>query len=287
MRVIIPTTAMMGRYRKLRKQSAAKRLRYAEELLDHPERLAEDFASSVARFRSYGQVDFAFAAPRLTRAADEMKRSGDIALPLEVQRTLTPTDGPARLDEHDAGAAVTPVPAARLACTFVDRELLVQRTRNPAQWENGRANGGGVRVDVLLADAADRTPIVGEVKLPGDMDPFFALIEALTCTAHLATPNQYERLRRQLAFPALEALTPRLDVAILHDDRDGTYWTEPPRGRNLAELEAATTALAPRLLAQDGIAASVRRITKLVLARDAHDAITAQVAWAWERSSAA
>jgi hypothetical protein len=35
-----------------------------------------------------------------------------------------------------------------------------------SEWEHGTHNRGGVRLDVLLADADDRTSVVGELKLP-------------------------------------------------------------------------------------------------------------------------
>jgi hypothetical protein len=95
-----------------------------------------------------------------------------VVLRLEEQGAVVPTDAPGRLTEAGGAPGVLAVDADLLACDYVDRELLVQRTTSPAEWEDGRLNRGGVRLDVVLADAADRTPVVGELKLPGDMDPF-------------------------------------------------------------------------------------------------------------------
>ena len=178
------------------------------------------------------------------------------------------------------------MPAAQLAMDYLDRELLVQRTTSPAEWEDGSRNLGGVRLDVLLADAADRTPVVGELKLPGDMDPFFALVQALACAAHLATPNQYERMRRHMDRVKLPELhmEPRLDVCVLFADPPDYDPTQPAKGRYMADLKTAAEGLAPQLLTQDALIPMVRRIAGLAMALDDAGAVTAEVRWAWERS---
>jgi hypothetical protein len=52
------------------------------------------------------------------------------------------------------------------------------------------------------------------------MDPFFALVQALACAAHLATPNQYERFRRHVFRGRFRepADAPQLDVYMLFVD---------------------------------------------------------------------
>jgi hypothetical protein len=85
-----------------------------------------------------------------------------------------------------------------------------------------------------IADATDHTPIVAELKLPRDKDPYFALIQALACTAHLATANQYARMREQLCdkwFPMREH-APQLDVWILFVE---------PQGANVATRQRDAT----------------------------------------------
>jgi hypothetical protein len=170
---------------------------------------------------------------------------------------------------------------------YVDRELLIQRTTSPAEWEDGTHNRGGVRLDVLLAYAANRTPIVGELKLPGDMDPFFALIQALACAAHLATPNQYERMRCHLhrgRLPELSA-APRLDVCVLFVDPPDYDPAQPPKGRYMPDLKTAAETLAPKLVAEDALAETVRRVAGLAMAVDDAGTVSAEVRWAWERSA--
>jgi len=284
MKRVIPITPIWRRYQALRKAKQHERLAEARRLVDRPKELATEFAESVARFASYANLEDPFYPQRRVRAfADEIKRTNDLVLRLEERKRLVPADAPNRLTEHAAGPAVKAVPARRLACDYVDRELLVQRTTSPATWEDGSRNIGGLRLDVLLADAADQTPIIGELKLPGDMDPFFALVQVLACAAHLATPYQYERMRRHLQrgnFPRLSS-PPRVDVWVLFVDSPDSEPGQRPRGKYMADLHAATETLAPRLLAQDGIRRSVRRIAGLGTSLDPSGAVASEVHWAW------
>ena len=146
-----------------------------------------------------------------------LEATKDLVLRLEALPSVTPVDARDRQIGGTGHPDVIDVPAPDLAFEYVDRELLLQRTESPAKWENGAINRGGIRPDILLADLETRTPIVAELKLPGDMDPFFALVQALAGAAHLATSAQYERMRNHLKrgkFPALSA-PPRLDVFTL------------------------------------------------------------------------
>jgi hypothetical protein len=232
---IIPVTPIWQRYQELRGMPQKQRLAQAWQLVEQPEELATELLASVVAFTPYENAEERFyPPPRVQRQfAEHIKRTNDVVLRLEAQGHLEPTDAPERLSEHDADQTVTAVPAARMACDYVDRELLVQRTASPAEWSDGRRNIGGLRLDLVLADSADRTPIVGELKLPGDMDPFFALIQALACAAHLATPNQFDRMRRHLSrgrFAELAA-PPRLDIWLLFLDEPSYESGQERKGR--------------------------------------------------------
>lgn len=285
---IIPITPIWDRYLRLRNRSQQARLAEARRLIEYPEELATEFAVSVAHFDSYVNIqDGFYPSKRPNHAfAKELKSTKDLILRLKEQNRIVHTDAPNRLTKHDVGTAVTAVPASSLACDYVDRELLVQRTTSPAQWEDGSRNVGGLRLDLLLADSADRTPVVGELKLPGDMDPFFALIQALACAAHLSTRPQYERMRQHLKhgdFPQLTA-APRLDVWVLFVDPPGYQPGQPQKGRYMADLSRAAETLAPRFLAQDAIGGSVRRIAGVRMKLDRSGTVASEVHWAWGRS---
>lgn len=282
---IIPITPIWRRYQALRAAPQQERLAEAQRLVQHPDELANEFAASVAHFGSYSNIeDHFYPTERVKRDyADEIARTNDVVLRLAAQKQLVPEDAPDRLMEHHAGASVTAVPAPLLACEYVDRELLIQRTTSPAEWEDGSRNIGGLRLDVLLADLVDRTPIVGELKLPGDKDPFFALVQAMACAAHLATFKQYERMRRHLRrgkFLELDT-APRVDIWVLSLHSPGHHAGLAPKGRYMAQLQTAAETLAPRLLAQNGIRRYIRRIAGLDLRPNYPDAVTCEVRWAW------
>jgi len=276
---VIPLTPLYLRYRALRSADQAERLRYARDVLANPAWLAEEFVTTVLRFGAYDNADQHFYGKRHALTfGRHLEATKDLVLRLEALPSVTPVDASDRQIGGTGHPDVIDVPAPDLAFEYVDRELLLQRTESPAKWENGAANRGGIRPDILLADLATRTPIVAELKLPGDMDPFFALVQALAGAAHLATPAQYERMRNHLKrgkFPALSA-PPRLDVFTLFVGR-----TE---GSNQPDFLQAAQTLPPRLLAHDGLATSIRRIAGISLALDPRDQITAEVLFAWERT---
>jgi hypothetical protein len=286
---IIPITAIMCHYHRLRKMPQAERLVEAQHLVKHPEDLATEFATSVEHFKPYANfTDHFYPSDRTKRAFGGGTGAKDLVGRMEAQKRVFPVDARARLTEHDGGPTVTAVPAVRLISDYVDWELLVQRTTSPAEWEDGTDNVGGVRLDLLLADAADRTPIVGELKSPGDMDPFFALFQALTCAAHLATPNQYGRMRAHLhggKFPELPGV-PRLDVWVVFVYPTARQERQMTRGTKMKGLKAAAESLAPKLLAKDDVSISVRRIAALSVSLDDVGPVIPEVLWAWERTSA-
>ncbi len=276
---VIPLTPLYLRYRALRSADQAERLRYAHDVLVNPAWLAEEFVTTVLRFGEYSNAGQHFYGKRAShKLGGHLEATKDVVLRLEALPSITPVDAGDRQIGGTGHPDVIDVPAPDLAFEYVDRELLLQRTESPARWENGTVNRGGIRPDILLADLETRTPIVAELKLPGDMDPFFALVQALAGAAHLATSAQYERMRNHLKrgkFPALGAL-PRLDVFTLFVGR-----TE---GSNQPDFLRAARTLPPLLLAHDGLARSIRRIAGISVALGPRDQIAAEVLFAWERT---
>ena len=281
---VIPLTPIMRRYQRLRVAAQAQRLAEAQRILDHPDELAVEFATSVRRFAAYRNTDEPFydsAAVRRRarhRPGAALERTNDVVLRLEELAPgegLHPIDAEGRLTARD-GDPVVDVPATSLAFEYADRELLVQRTMSPARWEDGRPNRGGVRLDALLANLTDRTPIVAELKVGRDNHAFFALVQALAGAAHLATPSQYERLRNHVARGDLREPTdpPRLDVYVLFVD-------SVARGAYLPDLAAAAPEVAKRLLGFGEVTRSVRRIAGLDIELGAAGSLAARVRWAW------
>ena len=91
--------------------------------------------------------------------------------------------------------------------TFGDDPLnYAGRELNPLRTEGGilesghaASSSGSGGMDLLLV-SPDRWPIVGEIKIANDMNPFFALIQSLTFAAELSTSHQFGRLCDPSAF---------------------------------------------------------------------------------------
>jgi hypothetical protein len=281
---LLPTTPLLARYRQLRNASEKRRLEYAQALLGNPSPFGVEFKETIQRFTCYRNAGEPFyRTARTVKVGEGFGRTPDVILRLEPLGVIKPTDSADR--RSLATGPIVDVPASELAFEYVDRELLIHRTTSPARWDNQpdkRSARGGLRLDVLLAANRERLPIVGELKTPGDMDPFFALFQALACAAHLATPSQYERMRRHLTrggFPEADAGGIQLDVYILFVRPKA----EAPHLYQ-GELRVAAEELAPRLLALDEVARSIRRIAALDLERTAKGSVEASIRHAVECS---
>jgi len=285
----------------------------ARQLVEHPEELATELATSIANFETYSNIDEHFhergsdeevgeavaavEMPALVHAEPTSRRdrtSHDLVFKLKGQKGLVPKDSDRSIDQLPS-SAVMHVHANRLAFDYVDRELLVHRTKSPAKWDNETRNRGGLRLDVLLADAADHTPIVGEMKLPTDKDPFFGLIQALACAAHLATSHQYNRLRyaydcqrKPKGCYDFPDSAPRLDVWVIFLGQGGKHNGVPSKGLDTESdkkfLGGAAEELALGLLGQSAMPRHIRRIAGIGMKVDEQDNVQSTVRWAWSRS---
>jgi hypothetical protein len=283
--MMIPVTPIMLHYNVLRDMPQEERLKDAERFLKNPDELAVEIADSVAHFAQYDNVSEHFYPDRPKRAfGDAIARTNDLVLRLREQKRIVPVNSLKRVMTTSCPGVIA-VSAEKLKSEYCDREILIQRTRSPAEWEDGLRNIGGLRLDILLADANDHTPIVAELKLPGDMDPYFALIQVLACAAHMATANQYARMRRHLCpgkFPELRH-PPRLDAWILFVKDAGQRAAHRPPGLYMPELTDAAERLAPCILSVDAIKDSLRRIVALDVNLSPSGEIDLDVRWAWER----
>jgi len=252
----VPYTPMLKLHHEIPKLPRAEQLRRAKELAADAGELAHAFTDSVERFAAYDNPDEALAGSTrnpLTWDRETIRKTNDLAGRLE-------RDGGLEVPER-----------ADLAADYVAREASVMRTTGGAIFDDPAATGMAGRAlqpDLLLVNRADRTPIVAEVKITKsgtnqtDKNPFAALIQVLAAAAHLVTVSQYERLRRH--FPDAEMAAParggpRLDVyliAVAHDGRI-TY---------MADLFEATRQISEKLVANNAVARSVRRIVFLDIA---------------------
>lgn len=296
----VPVTPIVELYDDLHARGVGRqaRLACARRLNGDPGTLADLFSLSVRALERYRPNDEGFYRSRTYYEVGQKRASSttDVALRIRDAGGLTAIAAPdAPSAEPPVVSSVPTVTADRLACVYLNRELVATRTTGGASHP-----GTAVRLDLLLCNTADRTPVIAEIKrtsapspvaphrVPAtDKDPFSALIQALACTAQLATPAQYTRIARwgranrrgdrDVPGPVeiADADIPVFDVyIILHNRPTGTYQ---------AELAAETPRLAANLLSDQRVARHVRRIACL-LTRNTNIGIRAHLDWAYQRA---
>lgn len=301
MSVVVPATPIVQLHDELHKKGVSRKhkLGRAQQFVQEPASLAQLFDDSTVALAAYIPADEGFYRSRRRYEVGDVKASSttDLALRVRDAGGLAPTStGRVSLldaEQFDAPGVAT-VPADDLACAFLDRELVATRTTGGATHE-----GTAVRLDLLLCNAADRTPIIGEVKRTGNVDPvnqhrkpstdkdgFSALVQALACAAQLSTPAQYAQLanwgcaqtRGATDYPGPADIAasepPVFDVYVVLHNR--------PTGTHLAELGDEAERLAALRLAEPTVARHIRRIACLLTKLDS-DKLSAQVEWAYER----
>ena len=295
---VVPSTPIVQLYDSLHAKgvSREKRLRRAREFVADPASLAELFWRSVLALGDYlpNQEGFYTSRPHYAVADKKPSSTTDLALRIRDGRGLAPRAVGSGVTPAATVPGVTAVSADQLACEYLDRELVPTRT-------TGDASHGGtaVRLDLLLRNVVDGVPIVAEIKRTADShtdahvtpstdkDPFAALIQALACTAQLATPMQYARLSRwgraqqrdaiDVPAPAdlADLAVPLFDVYLILHNR--------PSGTHLHDLGVEAARLSECLLAQPKVDRHVRRIACLITRLEDTE-LTAEVEWAWERT---
>lgn len=240
----IPVTPLADEYRSLLKLSQRQRLDRAEQLIRRPAPLAKAFSDSRQQFASFDHADEDFYDPVPPRTTLPKKPKG-LGSTVDVAARLS-GQGPRRVLGDD-----------QLSFLYIDRELVPTRTKSGAVFADGKGIRSGLRLDLLLANRHDGTPIIGEVKVAQDKDPFFALIQALTHAAYLTTPSQLKRLARVYSKRKIKVAR-KVDVYLLLAEAPAaaTYWFE---------LREAARRLAARLAEQESITEVVRQIAAVDL----------------------
>ena len=180
---LVPYTPIYRRYRDTTALDDKQRLACAKHLSAHPEILADEFAQSVQLMADrYANAMPFRPAPKVPREPRQpgIRNGTDFAWYLHRQRTLPVLDDPT------------------LDVAYADYELSILSTRGRAVFDHDLTTKAGraLRADLVLRALADDYPVISEVKLNRDKEPFSGLVQLLAYIAHLATPTQYNRLRR-------------------------------------------------------------------------------------------
>lgn len=199
----IPYPALTKRYITLHRRSSVKRLRAAEETT--AEEVAEEFVQSVHAFERF-QVDDPFF-PEIAGRDDGKRKESErrtYGWAMAMKRTpVIKVDGDAELDFR-----------------YVEREIVPTRTEHRREFEapvddDQERKGHHLQVDLILANARSGRPIIAELKIASDKEPYTALIQALAAAAQLTPHNQRQRLAQLPRAPAGPATEPVIDVYVL------------------------------------------------------------------------
>lgn len=237
----VPQGSVVDLYTELHGTSQGDQITEAGKLVKEPGRVARAFAEERHRFESFAANEpFYPAGTRkpLPENVSEVRRTPQLAALLGRPPAWKVVDHP------------------ELSFRYVDREIATSRTTK------GSDGSRPLSVDLLLANAEDRTPIVGELKLGGDQNAFYALIQGLVHAARLASPRQLQRLRRFYADHfASEQPSDAVDLyVVLHD---------APTAGTRAELFELASKLAGELAQDPEVTRHLRRIACIAAQTDA------------------
>lgn len=181
-------------YRSLDRRGQREQESFAADLIDEPGRLALAFEEEARQFKGFGPNE-AFH-PAGTRKA----------LPRNPNRVGSTKDFASFLWQPPRWKVVR---QKDLDFHYVDREIVTSRTTKGT-------HAASFSLDLLLANAEDQTPILAELKIRGDENAFYALVQALVHAARIGTPKQLRRLERFYADPfKKETPSSRVDIYIV------------------------------------------------------------------------
>ncbi len=140
-----------------------------------------------------------------------------------------------------------------LAFAYVDRELDCIRTSPGRPLEDGSPSKRAFVLDLLLKNSMDGMPILAELKIQGDEDALYGLIQGLCAAVHLLTEPQRTRLRFVYGLtPVVRDAGPYLDLYII--------FFQPKKRGQWPNVLCETLKVRDHLLQQPQVATRIRRI---------------------------
>jgi hypothetical protein len=141
------------------------------------------FTAGIAAFGGYDNPEGFYSnphrAPKPPTPIGQITKTHHVAWYLRQQRYLEVSDAP------------------ELNAEYLDYEIAPARTTNHAYFDDDAGSWRtGVFIDLLLASCDTRAPIIGELKIRKDKDPFTALIQTLACAADCSRGSATDRSRR-------------------------------------------------------------------------------------------
>jgi hypothetical protein len=200
--------------------------------------LAYRFQKSVETLATRESIGEAFYPPG-------RKDPLSVAPPREIKSTF---DFVARLVRQNG----TVKGADHLNFEYIDREIFPTRTTvgTPETRQRRRS------LDLLLANAHDRTPVFAELKIRRDRLPYFALVQALMLTSEFLATPQRDRLGAHTPTLVWPASRPFADIYVI-------AYEAPGRGKYRERSLEATEKICERLMSDGYVPQQVRRLVYL------------------------
>lgn len=187
----VPKTPLRHRYERLGSLSTHERRVECERLARNPAELVGEFLDAVCSMQEFDNRGEAFYPGERTRKAAPVLRGA-----VEVMQRLV-----------DVPIVVRDLPGY----TFRIRHREVPPLR--ATRAGARSSGSG-GIDYVALREALAIPILGEIKVRSDRDPYYAFVQLLTYLSEMCSPGQIARARSHLFTPDLPE-RPRYDLHIL------------------------------------------------------------------------
>ncbi len=217
--VVLPFPALLRRYRDLKDRPSELRLIEARTVT--AEELALEFQASVAAHEMLPPIEEPFfpANPDRDGPKSAKAKRRTFGWAMAIKATVP-------------GVVVSEAP--ELGFCYVEREIIPTRTSHRPTYEPGVVDGRQVQIDLILAHVPSGRPIIAELKVVNDKDPYTALVQALAGASQLVSGPQRMRLATHLCALAHPDREPTIDVYVLLADF-------PPSGRpRYAQLSYAT-----------------------------------------------
>lgn len=215
----IPYPALTRRFVELDGQHSAERLTAARSTT--VDELAAEFDASTRAFETFVVEEPFFPENEHRDGVKNPKsdaRTFGWAMAMKGTRTIE-VDGDHTLDFR-----------------YVEREIIPTRTEHRRAFEPPH-HGHHLRIDLVLANAHTGRPILAELKIGADKDPFTAFVQALAAAAQCVPRAQRRRLARLDRAPHSFETDSLIDVYVLLADF-------PRTGRHRFEQLECAVALA-------------------------------------------
>jgi hypothetical protein len=188
-------TKLRGFYRSLRLFSTKGQAAMCSDLIDRSHGLADFFADACERNVAHAYLD----QPFLPEPSDSRRKSTS---------RMDCNDNEIYHILHNADqVAVAGFPGG-YSFRVIARQVPPLRAPGVGQPDSGK---GGIDYVGIAA----KSPVLGEIKVGADQNPFYAFVQLLTYLSEMATENQIERCRRHLFKEAEIDESPAFDLHIL------------------------------------------------------------------------